>query len=524
MSDIIERYKKEEKSAAIAFSSTEEFRHSARFKRFVERSLRTMSDIRSDHLNSVLGVELTSLVKATNFELSFTRSDSVMAHLAVCTLYHILNTRLGGGQLTAFNFPKDVQEKLLETRMKPSSYWMDSMSREDAYKMAASVTDVHMIKVLYNMSAKLDKDLASDLPTMIPAGGILERAAYPADATPAEKDRLIADVQLMLQDALILFSDILLPKECGTPSEVNPAGAELLSSCINASIYAHLRTQLCLADDLNENNFFSRCLPYDIIETHLLETDMISRLLSALESRSSKEREKLDQAKDQAPLPGSVSYANELTEKLSEKASEAEALKEEIKKLRSEISSLKLAEGRKAEDAAKSGAMEIAKLSKKLAAEQEESERLRKQNSDLAEYIEILESSKSDTESDTAEDLASVSDADIKEEIKGKRIIFARDKESESYPIMRRLQELFPMSSFKHKVTYEDCASADMVVALTKYTTHNLYYTARDNAKANGAMFVHCDKSGIKSIVSILNSFMDQADNGERRPVRVSGF
>ena len=524
MSDIIERHKQEEKSAAIAFSSTEEFRHSARFKRFVERSLRTMSDIRSKHLNSVLGVELMSLVKATTFDLSFTRSDSVMAHLAVCALYHILNSRLGGGQLTAFNFPKDVQEKLMQTRMKPSSYWMDSMSREDAYKMAASVTDVHMIKVLFAMSNKLDKDMAIDLPTMIPAGGILERAAYPADATPAEKDRLIADVQLILQDALILFSDILLPKECGTPSEVNPAGAELLSSCINASIYAHLRTQLCLADDLNENNFFSRCLPYDIIETRLLENDMISRLLSALESRSSKEREKLDQAKDQAPLPGSVSYANELTEKLSEKASEAEALKEEIKKLRSEISDLKLAEGRKAEDAAKSGAMEIAKLNKKLAAEQEESERLRKQNSDLAEYIEILESSQSDAGSEPTEDLASVSAEDIRTDIRDKRILFARNKETECYPIMRRLQELFPKSSFKHKVTPEDCASADMVVALTKYTKHPLYWSARDNARAIGIKFVHCDKSGITSIVATLNSYMDQLSNGERRMVSTNGF
>ena len=138
---------------------------------------------------------------------------------------------------------------------------------------------------------------------------------------------------------------------------------------------------------------------------------------------------------------------------------------------------------------------------------QKQCEELLTDKNRLLEYIEMQEAS------DTAEEETENPDILHSDEfacIADGRIIFVRDKEKDTYPVMGKLAKVFPNAVFTNLAeTSPDFSKADIVVLLTKYTKHGLYWEARDRAKLAGAMCVHSDKSRVESVVNDILRFIN---------------
>ncbi|MBP5330375.1 MAG: hypothetical protein J6Y89_00795 [Lachnospiraceae bacterium] len=138
---------------------------------------------------------------------------------------------------------------------------------------------------------------------------------------------------------------------------------------------------------------------------------------------------------------------------------------------------------------------------------QKQYDELASENERLLEYISILESEDEDDEENCSENIL---ESDEFMSIADGRIIFVRSRDKAGYPVMGKLSETFPNAVFTNLLeTTPDFTKADMVVILTKYVKHGLYWDARDRAKLANIICVQSDRSRLECIVKDMISAMN---------------
>lgn len=154
---------------------------------------------------------------------------------------------------------------------------------------------------------------------------------------------------------------------------------------------------------------------------------------------------------------------------------------------------------------------ELHDLDKQVKDLQNEYNELNKKYQESLERIQILEDLVEEQEDETV-----TSDTNYCEEFYQKRFVFARNKHTERYSIMKELGELFPNAVFTDKFSDLKPDLIDGIVFLTRYEKHGVYYKARDLCKTNNIKSVHCDTSNTERILSMMYNKFILEDNVDR--------
>lgn len=190
------------------------------------------------------------------------------------------------------------------------------------------------------------------------------------------------------------------------------------------------------------------------------------------------------------------------------------ALEDKIEQLTKDVESrnAQLVKVRKENDALKtdirdnSAALEeIEGLKRELKKKQTECEDLKKECSRLKEQINDLWADSLAEPDDGIESTDTLSQSEIMNDplAKSARIVFVRDVERKNYVMMKRLEEIFPRAKFTNGVASDINVNAtDLIVALTAYTSHSVYYKGADLAKRQNVPFMPIKNANVEIIAS----------------------
>lgn len=83
------------------------------------------------------------------------------------------------------------------------------------------------------------------------------------------------------------------------------------------------------------------------------------------------------------------------------------------------------------------------------------------------------------------------------------RVVFIRDIERKNYVMMQRLAEVFPRAKFTDGMSSDiNVRTTDLIVALTAYTSHSVYYKGADLAKRQNVPFMPIKNANVEIIAS----------------------